>query len=295
VSGFHQYEFAAAFGKCLHLENANGWVCQRHITSGDLFDYVSPYPMFAETRFDKVAQDFDFLSEQGAVSLTLRTDALSESDVVKTKSDWDWFKAFKTHHICDRKSPWRDTAHRNAIRYEKRARETFDYSIVDSPVEYASELLRLNSIILQRTTGTSNKGMAQTMMEALLSLPGCRLVKAQDKSGVQALGLFMVSQEKAYAYLLGCTNEAREQHVISGLYGYALDALTIDVRYVDFGSSPGLVDDKNHDVAKFKSLWSNKQAKSYICGKVLKPEIYERLVKTSPVAQSNYFPKYKVS
>ena len=295
MSGFHQFEFAAAFGKCLHLENANGWVCQRDITSDGLYDYVSPYPMFAETQFDRIALDFDFLSEQGAVSLTLRTDALSEKDVIKTKADWDWFKAFKTHHICDLNTPWRNTAHRNAIRYDRQARKQFDYSIVNSPVEYAAGLLRLNSVILQRTRGTADKAMTQTMMEELLSLTGCRLVKAQDKTGIQALGLFMISQENAYAYLLGCTNEARDEHVISGLYGYALDTLANDVRYVDFGSSPGIIDDKDHRVAKFKSLWSNQTAKSYICGKVLRPDIYAHLVKTSPATHSNFFPQYKIS
>jgi len=295
VSGFHQYDFAAVFGPCLHLKNADGWVCKRNIGSTGAHDYVSPYPMFADNRLDLIAQDFDSLSEQGAVSLTLRTDALSEVKVIPTQADWDWFKAFKTHYICDLTLPWRDTAARNAIRYEKRARDIFDYSIAASPIDYAADLLRLNNVILQRTRGTTDNSMTKAMMEKLLSLSGCQLVKAYDGAAVKALGLFMVSNQNAYAYLLGCTDEARDKHAIYGLYGYALDHFSKDVRFVDFGSSPGLVDDENHTVAKFKSLWSNMQAKSYIGGKILNPDHYQNLVKSSPAAHADYFPQYKTT
>jgi len=295
VTGLHQSGFASALGEAFQLERANGWVLKRQLGEDGGYDLISPYPSFAETDFAKINFDLaSLMAEKKFVALTLRTDALSEAEVLSTKAHWDWFKTFKTHHITDLSIDWRTSAARNALRYEKRARQTFQYEVSSTPSDYAKELHHLNQTILQRTTGSIQSQIELETLKRQLGLLGAVLIKATYDSGLQALGLFMQSDNKAYAYLLGCTNDAREDYVLYGLYGFALDLFSNRVRYVDFGAGPGMRDNIDHPVAKFKRLWTNKMAKSYICGKIIRDDIYRQLTKTSPVDHPDFFPGYKL-
>ena len=295
MTGLHQSGFAAALGEAYRLEHANGWVLKRQIRDNGLFDLRSPYPNFAETDFAKINLDLkSLITEKKAVALTIRSDALSENDVVETKDHWDWFKEFKTHHITDLSSDWRASAARNALRYEKRARLTFQYGVVLEPITYAKELYDLNQIILKRTKAPIQSQLDLKALKQQLDLPGAVLIKAWNESGVQALGFFMQSKNRAYAYLLGSTDDARDDYVLYGLYSFALDLFSNRVTYVDFGSAPGIRDNIDHPVAKFKRLWTNKMAKSYICGKIIRKDIYSQLMDLSPIDHADYFPGYQI-
>ena len=134
MPGLHEKGFVESLGSAYHLKNSDGWVVKRELSNTGLHDLISPYPAFAEANFSKIRHDIDFLSkEKTVVALTLRTDALSQKDVQLTQGNWDWFKPFKTHHIANLDLEWRKTAARNALRYEKRARQTFNYRSISSP------------------------------------------------------------------------------------------------------------------------------------------------------------------
>lgn len=293
MSGYRQNGFAESLGTGLYLENVKGSVLRRKIGTTGTHDVVNPYPVFACSNFANFEDDLTSLRVEGAIALTVRTDAFDEMNVLSTRDIWDWFKPFKTHFITDLTEPWRDTAARNAKRYEKRAREDFEFSLVSSPSEYAADLARLNEIILNRTQINKSAGLSVKTLEKQLNLRGVRLFKAEDSQGPQGLALFMKTDRKAYAYLLGATDEARSKHVIYGLYGYALDALSAEVDAVDFGGNPGPTDDLSNSVGLFKQLWTNRTATSYICGKIFNPEAYGKLCKDRPALSPNYFPAYR--
>ena len=295
MTGLHQSGFASALGEAYRLEHANGWVLKRQIRDDGLFDLRSPYPNFAETDFTKINLDLkSLIKEKKAVALTIRSDSLSESNVLTTKANWDWFKEFKTHYITDLSGDWRSSAARNALRYEKRARQTFEYEVTTTPLAFAKDLHDLNRIILQRTQGPTQSQLNIETLKQQIGLAGAVLIKASNGSGLQALGLFMQSKNRAYAYLLGSTNEARDDYVIYGLYGFALDLFSNRVTYVDFGGAPGMYDNFDHPVAKFKRLWTNKMAKSYICGKIIRKDIYGQLTDDAPIEHADYFPGYRI-
>ena len=292
MSGFYQAGFSESLGPNILLTQSDSYLNKRVIGTTGHYDLVFPYPMFAGRNFSAIGQDIRSLSQSDAVSMTIRSDAFFEKTVSQTEAVWDWFRPFKTHHITNLSKPWRDKAARNAKRYEVRARRTFTFSEVLNPAFYASDLRRLNSIILNRKRVTNTSIIAETILRQQLGLSGARLFRASDSNGIQGLAFFMVTEKRAYAYMIGATDEARSNNVIYGLYGYALDSFQDAMDYVDFGGVPGTSDDQSHPIAQFKQLWTNETAQSFICGKVFRPDVYKNLSKAHPTSHVNFFPAY---
>lgn len=292
MSGFYQAGYSESLGPNILLTHSDSYLNKRVIGTTDHYDLVSPYPMFAGRNFSAIGQDIRSLSETDAVSMTIRSDAFFEKTVGQTESVWGWFRPFKTHYITNLSKPWRDTAARNAKRYEERARRTFTFSEVLNPAFYASDLRRLNSIIVNRKRGTNTKIIAEKVLKHQLGLSGARLFKASNSNGIQGLAFFMVTEKRAYAYMIGATDEARSNNVIYGLYGFALDIFQNEMDNVDFGGVPGTSDDQSHPIAQFKQLWTNETAQSFICGKVFRPDVYKKLSEAHPTSHANFFPAY---
>lgn len=293
MSGFGALGFAESLGTVVRLDNTQGMALNRSIGVSGYHDLINPYPVFICSDFSNIRSDFAQLKQTKAVCLTLRTDVFDENIVLKTEGTWDWFKPFKTHYITNFREPWRQTAARNAIRYEKRARDIYAFSRVENPASYATELSRLNKVILDRTQIGKTTALSVNTLQIQMSQNGVRLFKAENCDGVQGLALFMITDQKAYAYLLGATNEARSDHVIYGLYGYALDSLKSEVEVVDFGGNPGWSDDPADNVVQFKKLWTNQIATSFICGKIFDRNVYAQLCAKNRSSRSKFFPSYR--
>jgi len=292
MSGFYQAGFSGSLGPNILLAHADGYLNKRMIGITGHYDLISPYPMFAGRDFKSIAQDMRSLSQSGAVSMTVRSDAFFEKTVGETEPAWDWFRCFKTHYITNLSKPWRETAARNAKRYDDRARRTFTFSQIINPISHTSELRRLNRIILNRTQGKAANVLAEKILSEQLGLSGAKLFRASDSNGIQGLALFMVTEKRAYAYMIGATNEARSNNVIYGLYGYALDYFQNEVDKVDFGGAPGTLENQDHPIARFKKLWTNETAQSFICGKIFRPDVYQKLSEIYPTGQTEFFPSY---
>lgn len=298
---FAQADYAKSLhgnAQLIHLPHVDGWVVRRSfkghgVAENITTDLSNPYPMFSCLNLQHIKDDIKILETSSDVSLTLRTDVFDEAIIPKIRSDFDFIRPFKTHYIAELSTPWREFASRNCRRYAAKAEASFQISRVMSPPDYAASLLKLNQTILKRVDVAFNVNLTEDILRQLLALPEVVLFDARNDDGLQGLALYMRYGDNVYAHTLGVTDQGRSDYAVYGLYGHALDYFQDNARAIDFGGNPGMAEDSENSIGSFKRAWSNKTQVSFICGKVLRPSLYEDLCQSRSVLQGDFFPAYR--
>jgi hypothetical protein len=296
LKGYGHPGFAASFPNTVgtvHLKNSDGWLLRRYIDNSDLTDLVSPDPVFVCSDFSAIASDLQALNPEATASLIIRTDAFCESHIVADIGGFDEISHFKTHYIAQLDQPWRSFTRRSCRRYADRAKSLFAIRLVEAPVTLASKLFTLNQTMVERHMLLPQLGYSNHMLATQLALPGARVFEVRDQAATIAIACFMEVGEYAYAYLLGCSNEARSRFAIYGLYGCALDYYQNRVRAIDFGGNSGLVDNGQDGLSLFKKGWSNTTKTSYLCKKILNHDLYKNLCRDHCASDPSFFPAYR--
>lgn len=282
-------------GNIVLLPRCNGSVLRRSIDDCERTDLTSPYPLFLCENLEEIPHDIDALKRESDVSLTLRTNIFDHEKLSEVKSTFDIVSPFKTHYVADLTTPWREFVSRRCRRYAAKAESFFEISVVDEASRYASLLMSLNQNILNRVSATSNPDLTLSVFQKLLKLPESVLIVARDEFGVQGLAFYLTSGDYVLAHTLGATDEGRAKSVVYGLYGHALDYFQDNMHMIDFGGNVGATDNTNSSLSAFKNAWSNHTQQSYICGKILDPDLYMQLSQRSRNSITNYFPRYRAN
>lgn len=288
---FASLSYARAFGPTSEPFDIAPWgapVLARTIPSSDRRDALNCYPFLPFPQGAELEDGLACLHEQGFVSVVLVTDPLRQPAEDRLVATFTSCRPFKTHYVFDRRlgidksgRRWREV---NASREALDIREISYASHVDAFIGLYGNLVDTHQIV-----GTTS--FSPAFFRALAGIEGFRAIGAFLEGQLVSMMLFVRFEDTAYAFLAGTSAEGRRHSAHYGLYGFAIERFD-DVRFVNLGGAPGLVDDPRHGIAHVKRKLTNVVMQSYLCGAILDPVAYRSLA-GDRAGCVDFFPAYR--
>jgi hypothetical protein len=262
------------------------WVSVRPIPGGG-HDAAGPYPRTPIATDADLPSGLATLRDLGLVSVVLVPDPLAAPAPARMAGAFERCAAFKTHLLIDHAKGFAPTKHhRDRIRRAERR-------CVVRVVSLEAELTSWRTLYAELVQRHEIRGVAvfpDPYFPVLARTPAFVAFAAYVNGAIAGMTIWFEHAGVAISHLtaasaLGYANGAN----------YALNAAAIahfsDAGVVDLGGGAGLVDDPDDGLAQFKRGFANAETVAYLCGAVLDPVRYARLVAETP--PSGYFPAYR--
>jgi hypothetical protein len=278
----------APAGKVLTVPAWGTPVLLRAIAGTDWFDAAGCYPRAALAADADLAGGLRRLAEAGAVAVVLVPDPTGGPDAEALGAAFPVIRPFKRHYVVDRSrgEPQPSPHHRRYINAAAKR-------CTAARVELAPHLdawCRLYAGLVERHGIAGVQAFSPAYFEMLTRLPGLVAFAAQSGGRIIAMTLWIRHEDRAIFHL-GASDD--EGYRVRAQYLLAAEALAhfADCRIVDFGGNAGNSDNAEDGLATFKRGFANAELQSYLCGAVLRPDLYRRLA--GEASATSYFPAYR--
>lgn len=289
-SGLYAESFLE-FGEVVYLPRSRGWLLERRISGTDHIDATGLYPLFCCQNWSALEAD---LREQdrGWVSVTLVADPLGDFDNDVLRASFDVVHSFKEHYIADSSHTPESYVSRSHRQNARRALRKMEVAFCPEPLTYLDDWIETYRFLSAKHDITGVRAFSPEAFEKQLAAPGMVMFRASKNGATVGLDLWYVDGDTAQGHLAAFTDVgyrlAASYATKWTLINYFGD---LGVRYVNLGGLPGVTSTEGSGLEHFKLGWTNTVRKSFICGKVLNPEVYHRLSANMP--QTNFFPAYR--
>ncbi|MGZ3278347.1 MAG: GNAT family N-acetyltransferase [Caulobacteraceae bacterium] len=263
---------------------------ERPLPGAEGHDLAGPYPMtnLGGLSAAQLGAGRREMADRGAVSLALVLDPWNAPDAQALSAAFDVVRPFKTHLAYDRAvGPINYT--RRHWREVRQARSALVFRTVD-PEGHVDTMARLYRNLVEAKHISGAAVLERPFFEALVRVPGLRLVLAYLDEDIVGSMTFIVAGDVCYAHLAGVTEAGRRHCAHYGCYAEALESYT-DCQVIHLGGGPGAADDPNDPILYVKRKFANVELHSLLCGAVLDPDRYRALSDRRP--PSGFFPAYR--
>jgi len=273
------------FGTPRYLPWPKTWVLVRRIDRTPYYDGRGLYPLTLCEDWYALREDMSSLSD--LISLVFVTDPFGDY-TLDNLSFLDLCAEYKTHYFIDTELDITHSPHN--LRAAKKAGEKLD-SITFHP--YPHRLLgdwnRLYSNLIEHHHITGIAAFSKAAFAVQLQVPGIAAWVARLGGEIVCILLWYIHDDVAYYHLGASSEKGYEVGASHALFEAAITSLKDRVRYISLGGGSGLTQAED-GLTRFKRGWAPLTRTSYLCGKVLRPDIYESL---SQDLNGNYFPLYR--
>jgi len=282
------------FGEPRELPHCGGWVLVRPIPGTPYKDAMGCYPLFACRNWEKLHEDMEHLGSD-LVSLVLVTDPFSNVAPSYLEQNFDLVKAFKTHYVADLKYPLESFV-TGICRYTARkSLKAMDVEVCHQPATYLDDWMRLYNNLISRHTITGINAFSYKSFEIQMNVPGMVMALGRCEGEIVGANLILIRDGVAYGHLLALSKTGYKINAAYGILWKTFLYLSEQgVRYYDSGGTAGMNDDPQGGLAHFKRIWSNDKRPVYLCGRVLDREKYDTLCQSNQIADTGYFPAYRM-
>lgn len=277
-------------GEPVRLNACGGWVLRRPIPDTDLYDCVGPYPLFMCRDWARLAEDLASLRQAGTVSAVIVPEPFREYSSSLLESVFDVVRPVKRRWIVDLTGDFEGLVSAHHQRCARRALQSIEIERCADPLRYADEWSRCYTLFAARRRMSGAAMFSTRNLIDQLAVPGLVMYRAIAEGHTIGFLLYMVHGAYAYGHLTGYTGQARRSGVAYAFYWAIFrDLQTLGVEQVDLGG--GLEEDDR--LARWKAGWTPNTRPSFVCGAILRPEVYERLVCGLGTASPSFFPAYR--
>jgi hypothetical protein len=296
-TGYLHRQYAASFaevGTPRELPACGGWLIERTIPGSTRRDAMGCYPLFDCPSWTTIDLDLAGLAA-ALVSVTLVTDPfadVTEPDLMR------WFNVvvpYKRHYVADLSRPPSGRGDRRHARNVRRAVRQIQVDTYHTPLDLLDDWCALYRTLIVRHDITGIRAFSRAAFAMQFRVPGLVMFRATADDEIVGLHLWYARGEVAYGHL-GATSERGYELMASyALYEYASNYFRGRVRWLDLGGVAGLADGESAaGLRQFKAGWATDTKPTFLCGRILQPEVYERLSAERVVGPTSYFPAYRV-
>lgn len=284
----HAYALSLAhIGEPLAVPEWGGCVLTRPTPQGARRDATGPYPLTAISPKADIAAGVERLRAAGLVSVVLVADDRLRPSMDAMEDGFDFARPFKSHFLFDRHlGPLELGKHH---RYElRRAQER----VQAREIVLAEHLAAWRDLYGQLAARHGLEGLhafPAAHHEALAALPGLRAFGAFVDEQLVSAHLFVTHDGYGVSHLAASAPQGYATGAAYAVNHLAVVELT-DCEVINFGGGAGFSETPNDGLVRFKRGFSNRVAPSYLCGKVLDRDAYERL---GAGRDSAFFPAYR--
>ncbi|MDX2113027.1 MAG: GNAT family N-acetyltransferase [Alphaproteobacteria bacterium] len=282
--------YARAFGhgyEPVFLPQAGCWVLKRQIPGSGAADAMGCYPLTPIAAGARLEDDFDLLRAQGVVSLVLVADPFCAPGREQLAQQFDLATPYKEHYLNDFSHPdlYDSKNHRYKVRRALRDCEVRRIRLAEFLTEwcalYDALIAKHQMLGIQAFSHDYFKALCELEPIAFGAFSGGELVSCQLwlEHGGYGYSHLVVSSERGYAL-----------RAAYALYDASLRYFKErGVRAVDLGGGAGATE-ASGGLAMLKKGFSTTSTMCVLCGKILLPDIYEKL---SVGKDRPFFPKYR--
>jgi len=295
AAGYCHRQYADSFaevGQPRELPNCGGWLIERDIPGSALRDGMGCYPLFDCRTWSGLPHDLAALSET-LVSVVLVANPFGEAGESDLRRWFDVVIPFKQHYVTDLRCPSADVVGRQHRRNVSKARRVVGVDTYERPQELLAEWCDLYGRLAARRGITGLRAFSPSAFAKQLGVPGLVMFRALADGELVGLHLWYVRDAVAYGHL-GATSARGDDLMASyALYSHAIEYFRERVRWLDLGGGAGLSEEGPDGLRRFKAGWATGTRQTFLCGRVLQPEAYDRLSVERGARASGYFPAYR--
>jgi hypothetical protein len=296
VTGYLHPEYAkslAEFGAPLHLPKSGGWLLRRDV-DGSQADAMGTYPLFACSDWKSLPCDLSQLSKS-LVSVIVVTDPFGDYDERLLRDCFpDLVTPFKSHFANDLSSPLEAIISEHHARNAHIGLKQVTVERCEDPSSHLDDWVRLYSVLIQRHHISGIRAFSAKSFAKQLRIPGIIAFRAIRDRQTVGMVLWYLQNSVAYYHLGAYTDEGYQLRASFALFRKALDYfIESGVKYANLGAGAGLGAAADDGLSRFKRGWSTSERTTYLCGRIFDRQQYDRLVRASGVATTDYFPAYR--
>jgi len=281
----------AGIGTPLALPACGGWLIERRIPDTALVDATGVRPRFDCADWSRLGLDLTALADR-LVSVSLVADPFCAVGEVELRDVFDVVEPFKRHYVVDLEHGLPlGRRHRRNLAW---ARGGVTVHACEDPWAYRDEWCALYEGLLRRHGGGSTPALSRAALTLQLQVPGLTLLRAHEGSQTVGLHLWYDDGLVARGHLGATSPRGYELRASYALYAAAIEHFRGRLRWLDLGGVAGHADDDESDgLRQFKAGWATEVRQAFLCGRVIQPEPYARLVRGLPESDTFYFPRYR--
>jgi hypothetical protein len=251
------------------------------------------YPLFACRDWGRLKEDFDNV-EADVVSISLVTDPFGEHGEPYLRECFpDLMVPFKKHFVADLTVPIASIPSKHHRYYAHRALSKLSVERCADPRKFLADWVELYSFLVTRHQLSGIKAFSEGAFAAQLEVPGLVMFRATFEGKTVGAHLWFVQAEIAHSHLAAVNAAGYELMASYALYQSALESFAGQVRWLNFGAGAGLSEDAEDGLTRFKRGWATDTRTAYLCGRIVDPVRYTRLLTEKGVTDNDYFPAYR--
>jgi hypothetical protein len=289
----------AASGTPRALARSGGWIIERPATvagAPPIHDAMGSYPLFCCPRWSDLEGDLAALAGE-IVSLVVVTDPFggySEADLRACFPDLT--APYKEHFVADLSRPMDTFVSAHHRRYAHAAGRAVTVERCAAPLDWLDEWCALYEVLVRRHGITGIPAFSRAAFAAQLAVPGLELFRASADGATVGMVLWYRQGDVGYYHLAAYSQRGYELRASFPLFWRAFEHFTASgVRWLGLGAGASLAGGQGSEgLVRFKRGWSTGTRRTYLCGRILHPLAYGRLVRERGVpATTSYFPAYR--
>lgn len=296
ATGYLHESYAAAlqeFGSPRLLPRSGGWILERSIPGTSARDAMGCYPIFCCRNWDRLAEDLRDL-EGELTSVVLVSDPFCPLDRAALERCFDVVVPFKEHFLADLRKPTAEIVSKSRRRFARNALRRMAVSVCERPESSLEEWLRLYSCLANRHDLSRIHAFSRAAFERLFGVPGLVAVRAVYNSETVGMHLMLVSGDVVYGHLGAYSEIGYQVDASYALHAWEIEYFRGKVEWIDWGGVPGVANDTQHSLGRFKKGFSSDARVVFLCGRILNAAAYQALEQRAGHSSKNYFPSYRL-
>jgi hypothetical protein len=293
LAGYLHPDYSASFsalGTPLLLPTSQGWILKRIIPGTMSYDAMGCYPLFCCVNWQSLRHDLEAL-EKDLVSIVLVADPLGDHSAEMLEDAFDHVIPFKEHFVIQTGPPLTEFVSKSHRGHAMRALKKVRVDLCPEPVAFIDDWERLYGVLSARHCISGLRRFSRAAFERQLAVPGMVMFRATVGDQTVGIELWYVQGHSAQSHLTAFDAIGYQLRASYALRWQAIEYLSSKVRWINLGG--GTVGGPGDGLSAFKRGWSTGTKITWLCGRVLQPQVYAELARTAGVTEDNYFPAYR--
>ena len=282
------------FGEPLPLDRSKGWMLKRRIPGTSWFDAIGCYPFFSSRNWEALSKDIDSLQDS-CITVTMVTDPFGPQKEADLKAVFrDHLIRFKRHHVIDLSKHMESYVCRHHRRNALKALTNVSVELCDRPELFVDRWQRLYGHLIQKHAIKGMLTFSKNSFMKMLRVPGVTMFRAIAGQQTVCMQIWYEQDDIAYYHLGASDACGYKLKSAFALFWTAINHFSDKgLKWIGLGSGAGLRDAQEDGLSRFKKGWANAYRYTYLGGRVLNPDLYQRMCRIRGGEQSNYFPSYR--
>jgi hypothetical protein len=290
-------ESLAEFGTPYELPNSGSWILVRNILEYSYVDAIGCYPLFTCINWNKLSSDLNNLSNK-FVSFAGVLDPFGNYDKELLSECFpNIVLPFKKHYVIDLKLPINkviSNISKHHRYYSKKAKASVKVEVCREPMIYYEDWISLYNMLIERHNISGIRAFSRKSFKIQFNLPGLRMFRASIGDMTIGAHLWVIDKKIATSHLAAYNSTGYKLLASYALYLYAIEYFSGCIEWLNLGGGAGVKTNDEDGLAKFKSGWTSDFVTAYYCGRIINPDIYNKLIKELNIPPTDFFPAYRI-